>query len=75
MTSRIEVNCATGEVKTVPYTPAEEAAHAVKVSAGLAEKAAKDAVIAKEAAIQDAKDAALEKLLLNDPAYAAALKL
>jgi hypothetical protein len=37
MTHRIEVNCQTGEVKQVEYTPEEQAAHDAVVAAAEAQ--------------------------------------
>ena len=40
MTHRIEVNAQTGEVKTIEYTPEEQAAHDAAVAAQQAQAAA-----------------------------------
>ena len=67
MTHRIEVNAVTGEVTQIPYTPAEAAAYTLAKAA----QAAQQTKMEKLAAIETAKAAALEKMLLQDPEYAA----
>ena len=63
MTTRIEVNCETGEVKEIPLTPEEIAQREVEAAAFEAELQAEEDAKAEKAA---ARLAILEKLGLTE---------
>jgi hypothetical protein len=63
MTTRIEVNCETGEVKEIPLTPEEIAQHEIESAAFKAQRQAEEDAKAEKAA---ARLAILEKLGLTE---------
>jgi hypothetical protein len=63
MTTRIEVNCETGEVKEIPLTPEEIAQREVEAAAAEAQRQAEEDAKAEKAA---ARLAILEKLGLTE---------